>query len=92
MGHPRYATGVNALSLDASYGLLVQYGSEVLAAVKRNTIVLGAVLFIFATFAWAGWANFEFRQQAAERLQAQAAKGVLVADGAGDAGRVCFCR
>jgi thiol-disulfide isomerase/thioredoxin len=56
-----------------------------LAAVKRNTIVLGAVLFIFATFAWAGWANFEFRRQAAERLQAQAAKGVLVADAAGDA-------
>jgi cytochrome c biogenesis protein CcmG/thiol:disulfide interchange protein DsbE len=50
--------------------------------VKRNTIVLGAVLFILAVFAWAGWANFEFRQQAAERLLASAAKGELVVDAA----------
>jgi len=50
--------------------------------VKRNTIVLGAVLFILAIFAWAGWANFEFRQQAAERLLASAAKGELVVDAA----------
>ena len=49
---------------------------------KRNTIVLGAVLFILAVFAWAGWANFEFRQQAAERLLASAAKGELVVDAA----------
>ena len=49
---------------------------------KRNTIVLGAVLFILAIFAWAGWANFEFRQQAAERLLASAAKGELVVDAA----------
>ena len=35
---------------------------------KRNTIVLGiTVLFILAVFAWAGWANFEYRKQAAER-------------------------
>jgi thiol-disulfide isomerase/thioredoxin len=53
--------------------------------VKRNTIVLGAVLFIFASFAWAGWANYAYRQQAAESMQAQAAKGVLVSDAAGDA-------
>ena len=51
---------------------------------RRNTIVLGALLFILATFAWAGWANFEFRKQAADRLMAQMAKGELVADAAGD--------
>jgi len=50
--------------------------------VKRNSLVLTAVLFIFATFAWAGWANFEYRKQAAERLLAQAAKGELVVDAA----------
>jgi thiol-disulfide isomerase/thioredoxin len=53
--------------------------------VKRNTMVLTAVLFIFATFAWAGWANFEYRKQAAERLLASAAKGELVIDPAGGA-------
>ena len=50
---------------------------------KRNTIVLFVVLFILATFAWAGWANFEYRKQAAERLLASAAKGELVVDAAG---------
>jgi thiol-disulfide isomerase/thioredoxin len=60
--------------------LLVQLKREVLSAVKRNTLVLTAVLFIFATFAWAGWANFEYRKQAAERLLTQAAKGELVVD------------
>jgi cytochrome c biogenesis protein CcmG/thiol:disulfide interchange protein DsbE len=49
---------------------------------RRNTIVLGAVLFLLAVFAWAGWANWEYRQQAAERLLANAAKGELVADAA----------
>jgi cytochrome c biogenesis protein CcmG/thiol:disulfide interchange protein DsbE len=48
--------------------------------VKRNTIVLGVVLFILATFAWAGWANFEYRKQAAERLLASVEKGELVVD------------
>jgi len=56
-----------------------------LPAVKRNSIVLVAVLFIFATFAWAGWANFEYRKQAAERLLASVAKGELVVDAAGGA-------
>jgi cytochrome c biogenesis protein CcmG/thiol:disulfide interchange protein DsbE len=51
--------------------------------VKRNAIVLTIVLFILATFAWAGWANWEYRKQAAERLLASAAKGELVADPAG---------
>ena len=52
---------------------------------KRNSIVLTIMLFIFATFAWAGWANFEYRKQASERLLASAAKGELVLDAAGDA-------
>jgi cytochrome c biogenesis protein CcmG/thiol:disulfide interchange protein DsbE len=47
--------------------------------VRRNTIVLCAVVFLFAVFAWAGWANWEFRQQAAARLLADAARGELVA-------------
>jgi thiol-disulfide isomerase/thioredoxin len=37
---------------------------------KRNTLVLFAVLFILATFAWAGWANWEIRKQAAARAAA----------------------
>jgi cytochrome c biogenesis protein CcmG/thiol:disulfide interchange protein DsbE len=55
--------------------------------VKRNTIVLGVILFILAAFAWAGWANWEYRKQAAERALASTAQGELVAgsvaDGAG---------
>ena len=49
---------------------------------KRNTLVLTAVLAILAVFAWAGWANFEFRKQAADRLLATVAKGELVVDAA----------
>ena len=53
---------------------------------KRNTLVLGAVLLILSTFAWAGWANYEYRKQAAEKLLASVAKGELVVDAAsGDA-------
>ena len=52
---------------------------------KRNSLVLVTLLFIFATFAWAGWANFEYRKQAAERLLASVSKGELVADAAGGA-------
>ena len=51
---------------------------------KRNTIVLSAVLFILAVFAWAGWANWEYRKQAAERLLANSAQGSLVAAAPGD--------
>ncbi len=47
---------------------------------KRNTIVLCVVLFILSAFAWAGWANFEYRKQEADRLTASAAKGELVVD------------
>jgi cytochrome c biogenesis protein CcmG/thiol:disulfide interchange protein DsbE len=53
--------------------------------VKRNSIVLILVLFLLATFAWAGWANFEYRKQAAERLLASAAKAELVPDSNGGA-------
>ena len=45
---------------------------------KRNTLVITAVLFILAAFAWAGWANWEYRKQAAERLLASTAKAELV--------------
>jgi cytochrome c biogenesis protein CcmG/thiol:disulfide interchange protein DsbE len=51
--------------------------------VQRNTLVLTVTLFILATFAWAGWANFEYRKQAAERLLASAARGELVLNPAG---------
>jgi len=51
--------------------------------VKRNTVVIGVVLLILATFAWAGWANWEYRRQAAEKRLANAAQGDLVAS-AGD--------
>ena len=47
---------------------------------KRNTLVITAVLFILAVFAWAGWANWEYRRQAAERVLASTALGVLVPD------------
>ena len=40
---------------------------------KRNTIVLGVTLLILAIFAWAGWANWEYRKQAAQK-RADAAK------------------
>lgn len=52
---------------------------------KRNTLVLFVVLFLLAAFAWAGWANWEYRRQAAERMLAGAAQGELVASPAGDA-------
>jgi cytochrome c biogenesis protein CcmG/thiol:disulfide interchange protein DsbE len=52
--------------------------------VKRNSLVLSAVLFILAAFAWAGWANFEYRKQARERLAAASvAPSTLEVDPAG---------
>lgn len=45
---------------------------------KRNSLVLGITLLILAIFAWAGWANWEFRRQAAERRLAQAAHAELI--------------
>ena len=50
---------------------------------KRNTIVTGIVLLILATFAWAGWANWEYRKQAAEKRMANVSQAELVE--AGDA-------
>jgi hypothetical protein len=52
--------------------------------VKRNTIVLSATLFLLAAFAWAGWANWEYRKQAADKQLAMVAKAELVEDNAGD--------
>jgi cytochrome c biogenesis protein CcmG/thiol:disulfide interchange protein DsbE len=51
--------------------------------VKRNSIVLVAVLAILAIFGWAGWVNWENRQQAAPRLAASVPKGELVPDANG---------
>ena len=51
---------------------------------KRNTIVIGVTLLILATFAWAGWANWEYRKQAAERALANASHAELVPAAAGD--------
>ncbi len=48
-----------------------------LLPVRRNTIVLGVTLFILATFAWAGWANFEYRQQQAEKTAAAGVQATL---------------
>lgn len=39
---------------------------------RRNTLVLGAVLFLLAIFGWAGWANWEYHKLAAERQAALA--------------------
>lgn len=50
---------------------------------KRNTLVLTAVLAILALFAWAGWANWEYRKQAAERRLASGAEGVYAPGPAG---------
>jgi len=52
---------------------------------RRNTLVLAAVLLILATFAWAGWANWEYRRQAAEKMAASSSQGTLVAVPAGNA-------
>jgi cytochrome c biogenesis protein CcmG/thiol:disulfide interchange protein DsbE len=51
--------------------------------VRRNTIVVCAVVFLLAVFCWAGWATWEYRQQAAARLLANAARGELVVNAAG---------
>ena len=53
---------------------------------KRNTVVLGITLLILAFFAWAGWANWEYRKQASERRLANVAQGQLIATANADAG------
>jgi cytochrome c biogenesis protein CcmG/thiol:disulfide interchange protein DsbE len=52
---------------------------------RRNTVVLFVTLFILSGFGWAGWANWEYRQQAAERLLAAESRGELVPDPDGGA-------
>jgi thiol-disulfide isomerase/thioredoxin len=49
---------------------------------RRNTIVLVVVLFILSVFALAGWANWEYRKQLAERQLAAEAQGELIPDAA----------
>lgn len=51
---------------------------------KRNTIVIGITSLILATFAWAGWANWMYRKQAAERALASASHAVLAPAAPGD--------
>lgn len=53
---------------------------------KRNTIVLGITLFVLAVFAWAGWANWEYRKQATEKREAGVEQAQLVATADADAG------
>jgi thiol-disulfide isomerase/thioredoxin len=55
-----------------------------LSPVKRNTIVIGITLLILATFAWAGWANWEYRKQAAERALAYGSRADLIPVASGD--------
>jgi cytochrome c biogenesis protein CcmG/thiol:disulfide interchange protein DsbE len=58
---------------------------EVQLPVRRNTVVLGITLFVLAAFAWAGWANWMYRKQAAEKAMANTAKAELVPAGSDDA-------
>jgi thiol-disulfide isomerase/thioredoxin len=51
---------------------------------KRNTIVIGVTLLILATFAWAGWANWMYRKQAAEHALASASHAELIPSAPGD--------
>ena len=50
--------------------------------VRRNTVVLSAVLFLLAVFAWAGWANWEYRRQESEKRTAAAAAEVTLSPAA----------
>ena len=54
--------------------------------IRRNTLVLSTVLVLLAVFAWAGWANWEYRQQAAAHRAAMTAmQGEMVPTSASDA-------
>jgi peroxiredoxin len=53
--------------------------NEEVERVKRNTVVIGVVLFILAAFAWAGWANYEYRKQETEKRLKSAAMSTLAA-------------
>ncbi len=50
---------------------------------KRNTLVIDCCSVYPGIFAWAGWANWEYRRQAAERRLASTTQGVLVPDAPG---------
>jgi cytochrome c biogenesis protein CcmG/thiol:disulfide interchange protein DsbE len=50
---------------------------------RRNAIVLFAVLFLLSVFAWAGWANWEYRQQENEKRMAMVSVGELIPAAAG---------
>ena len=72
-------------SRDAAARAFRTISAEVATRVKRNTIVLGIVLLLLAVFAWAGWANWEYRKQAAAKRLAEVEKAELIADsGTGD--------
>ncbi len=76
------STLYSLLPIPCLYTLLpavsVQWKEEVSIPVKRNTIVIGITLLILAAFAWAGWANWEYRKQAAERALASASHAELI--------------
>ena len=55
-------------------------------SLKRNVVVISVVVFFVGLLSLAGWANWQNRKQAAERLQAQQAQAVLVTDSGGGQG------
>jgi thiol-disulfide isomerase/thioredoxin len=57
--------------------------SGVQAILKRNILVISAVVFVLALLAFAGWANWQNRKQAAVRAAAQQSQAILVPDSAG---------
>lgn len=57
---------------------------------KRNSIVVVAVLFILALFFWAGWASFQARKLAAGRERAAATQGQPASGSAGSASQPAF--
>lgn len=52
---------------------------------RRNAIVLFAVLFLLSVFAWAGWANWEYRQQENDKRMAMMSVAELIPAVAGGA-------
>ena len=50
---------------------------------RRNAIVLFTILFLLSVFAWAGWANWEYRQQENEKRMAMVSVGELIPAAAG---------
>jgi thiol-disulfide isomerase/thioredoxin len=45
---------------------------------RRNAVILFAVLFLLSVFAWAGWANWAYRQQENEKRMAMVSVGELI--------------